>query len=287
MARLKTARPRIASGRPRIDNSVTDAKRYEAARRAEADWRRWYKTKEWRALRELVLNRDRWTCVQTGVLLSGAHPAPNAPVVDHRRPHRGDRVRFFDPGNCQAVSKLWHDTVKQAVERASEAPGRAQVHPDWLGRSLVPVVLVCGAPGSGKSTLVEARRRPGDLVVDLDLFGSMLSGSDLHGWDRGRWLGPALRARNAVLAQLGRRADWPCVWLVVSEPRVEWRDWWRRRLGVAEVVVLETPAEECRRRMGGRSAEALAAVGSWWRDYRPDGRDEIVAWPQGEGGANP
>lgn len=286
MARLKTARPRIAMGKPRIDNTAADARRYDAARQAEADWRRWYKTRQWRDLRQLVLMCDGWRCAQTGVSLTGSHPAPDAPVVDHRRPHRGDRALFFDPANCQAVSKLWHDTVKQAVERASEAEGRAQTHPDWISRSLVPVTLVAGAPGSGKSTLVAARRQVGDLVVDLDLLASMLSGSGLHDWDRGRWLGPALRARNAVLAQLGRRADWPRAWFVVSEPDAYRRDWWRLRLGVRDVVVLETPADECRRRLRetGRDPAAIAAVGDWWRDYRMDPRDEVVRWPEREGG---
>jgi len=279
MARLTTVRPKVGAGKPRIDNSVADARRHDAVRRAEQDWRRWYKTKAWSLLRDQVLIRDGMTCCQTGVPLVGRGRAPNAPVVDHRRPHRGDRARFFDPGNCQSVSKLWHDSVKQAIERAAQSSGAAQTHPEWIGRSLVPVVLVAGPPCAGKSTLVRSRRVPGDLVLDLDEIASMLSGQDLHGWDRRRWLGPALRARNAVLAQLGRRADWPRVWFIVSEPKAEVRDWWRRALGVSEVVVVapDSVGDSLARMPAGRGDGTRSAISRWWRDYSSDPRDEVVS----------
>ncbi len=45
----------------------------------------------------------------------GKYPAPKSPVVDHVRPHRGGPDLFWDEDNLQAVSKAYHDRVKQGI----------------------------------------------------------------------------------------------------------------------------------------------------------------------------
>ncbi|RWM02112.1 MAG: HNH endonuclease [Mesorhizobium sp.] len=82
-------------------------------------WRSWYKSSRWRYLRERILLRDLYTCQRTGALLVGRYPAPNSPVVDHIKPHRGDEALFWEEANLMAVSKEWHDKTKQAEEQGS------------------------------------------------------------------------------------------------------------------------------------------------------------------------
>lgn len=89
------------------------------------EWRGWYKTARWRALRRKVLIRDGYQCQQTGVMLTGRHPEPNSPVVDHIVPHRGDPDLFWDENNLQAVSKAYHDSVKQAAEAADRGASKS------------------------------------------------------------------------------------------------------------------------------------------------------------------
>jgi 5-methylcytosine-specific restriction endonuclease McrA len=108
--RLGRAPSRLRSGQ-----ASTEIER-NRKRDAAQHWRAWYKTARWQRLRRSVLERDNWTCVQSGVLLVGKHPAANSPVVDHIRPHHGDPSLFWDEGNLQTVSKGWHDKVKQALE---------------------------------------------------------------------------------------------------------------------------------------------------------------------------
>ena len=110
--RVGTAPARLAPATP-IDEA--DRTRQRAAAQP---WRKWYLTKRWRTLRLEVLERDGYECQATGAPLTGRHPAPDAPVVDHVRPHRGDPALFWDPANLRAVSKDWHDRVKQRLERA-------------------------------------------------------------------------------------------------------------------------------------------------------------------------
>lgn len=82
-------------------------------------WKAWYKTARWAALKLFVHQRDAYFCQQTGVLCDGVYPAPNSPVADHIRAHRGDATLFWDPSNVQTVSKAYHDSVKQREEQAT------------------------------------------------------------------------------------------------------------------------------------------------------------------------
>ena len=105
-------------GRPpaRLRSPAPSAEREGGARRS----RDWLNTARWQRLRLKVLERDGYVCQQTGVALVGKHPAPDSPVVDHKVPHRGNPDLFWDEGNLQAVSKLWHDRVKQGLEKRGE-----------------------------------------------------------------------------------------------------------------------------------------------------------------------
>lgn len=117
MARLTTPAPRLSTLSARLP--VDQPKRIERERDAAAPWREWYKTARWQKLRRRILKRDLYTCQQTGVLLIGKHPEPNSPIVDHIKPHRGDPALFWDESNLQALSKAYHDSIKQAEEQAS------------------------------------------------------------------------------------------------------------------------------------------------------------------------
>lgn len=106
--------PRLRPLPPRLAPLPVEAGGREDAARRSKDW---LNTARWQRLRIKVLQRDQYTCQQTGVLLIGKHPAPNSPVVDHIEPHRGDPDLFWDEENLQSVAKSWHDSVKQSMEK--------------------------------------------------------------------------------------------------------------------------------------------------------------------------
>jgi len=86
---------------------------------AQKPWKAWYKTARWERLRQQVFLRDLYKCQRSGVLCLGKHPAPNSPVANHKRPHRGDPALFWDADNVETVSKAVHDSIIQAEEQAS------------------------------------------------------------------------------------------------------------------------------------------------------------------------
>lgn len=108
---------RLGSEPSRLRKDTGSEAERSRARDASQAWRAWYKTARWQKLRLKILERDGYTCQQTGELLVGRHPAPNSPVVDHIKAHRGDAERFWSEKNLQTVSKAWHDSVKQSIER--------------------------------------------------------------------------------------------------------------------------------------------------------------------------
>lgn len=111
---LKTLKPRLSKLPPRLKTTreIRD-KRYSA----DATVRSWYHSARWKALRDAVLIRDLYTCQHTGVILTTGRTAPNAAVVHHKTPHRGDELLFWDINNLEAVSKAWHDSEAQREER--------------------------------------------------------------------------------------------------------------------------------------------------------------------------
>lgn len=94
---------------------------YDARRAVIMPWRKLYYTKRWLHLRLDVFETALYVCQQTGVLLHGGAHAPNSPVCDHIREHKGDLDLFWDINNLQCVSKQWHDSVKQREDNEMRA----------------------------------------------------------------------------------------------------------------------------------------------------------------------
>ncbi|WP_324290694.1 AAA family ATPase [Ancylobacter sp. SL191] len=177
-----------------------------------------------------------------------------ATVVDHIIPHRGDSKLFWSRSNWQALCVTHHSRSKQAAEKGGGDAALARAHP-FLKRARIPVVIVCGAPGSGKSTYVDQHKGPNDLVIDLDVIRSRLAGSSLYGAGP-QWTAPALDERNRILQGLAADHVHERAWFIVSAPEREERDLWVRKLGTARVVLMPTPLEECLRRIAADPGRA-------------------------------
>ena len=124
VGKLKSLSPRlIPLGNRLSPPRMATREEQEAARLRQRDkatpWRKWYYTSRWKKLRQEVLIRDNYTCQKTGVICGGYYPSDTSPVIDHIKPHRGDKALFWDAANLQTVSKGYHDSIKQREERGS------------------------------------------------------------------------------------------------------------------------------------------------------------------------
>ncbi len=111
---------------PRVAFSPQAADRRSAA--ADA-WRKLYWTPFWRSLRKAQLTKQPLCerCLKAGAIVA-------ATVVNHVKPHKGDRALFEDPSNLQSMCKPCHDGPTQRKERS----GRDSPHFDTNGRVIWP-----------------------------------------------------------------------------------------------------------------------------------------------------
>ncbi|TAM96312.1 MAG: HNH endonuclease [Rhizobiaceae bacterium] len=81
--------------------------------RDKQDWRRWYKTARWQAIRDLQLQREPLCriCEDAGIITA-------ATVCDHVERHNGDPVRFWS-GPFQSLCASCHSSEKQRQENAA------------------------------------------------------------------------------------------------------------------------------------------------------------------------
>lgn len=166
----------------------------------------------------------------------------------------------------------------------------AEAYPAWLGRAVVPLTLLCGPPGAGKSTYARAHTQQRDIVIDLDDIRAEVTGLPLYQRSQGS-LDLALRRRNETLRAL---TVYPCrfsgAWLIASAPLRWQRDFWRAR--GARVVVIETPLTDCTTRIGADGARQdkdyhAALARQWWSRYQPDPIDEVMRPPKPPGVSRP
>ncbi len=142
------------------------------------------------------------------------------------------------------------------------------------------VTLVCGPPGSGKSSFVRKLHRWGDLVVDLDDLCVALSGLPMY--DKPREIMPFVwDARDAVLRRLERPSEVRRAWVIMMGARPSDRAKIRVRLQ-AEVVILKPSMTECVRRIRADSRRADrwrhwdALVRRWWKDFEPAEGERVI-----------
>lgn len=168
-----------------------------------------------------------------------------ATVVDHVIPHKGDDTLFWDMGNWQSLCKRHHDRDKRRMENRLGRKITYSFHPEWL-LPIPTLTIVFGCPGSGKSTYVKERAKPSDEVIDLDVLISEITGKPIYTHNEDE-LALGIRDRNDKLGELGKKPK--TAWLILTGNGQDERDWWTAKLKPKEVVLMDTPKDECIRRI--------------------------------------
>jgi hypothetical protein len=155
---------------------------------------------------------------------------------------------------------------------------------DWLGgryrlaeyervrmRVVNESTIVCGPPGSGKTTYVKERIQPGDLVYDLDDLWCALTWQPRYA--KPDSLLPYMRAvRGAIVSLLTADINRPRSWIITCGPTRAERSYLQDKLR-AEVVMLAVDAKTCIERIQAdsertaRRADWKELVDDWWAKY--------------------
>lgn len=253
------------------ESGVKPAKRPES--------QRLYDDPRWRRESKEYLRVHRWCVCPKHQGKTSARGA-RATVVDHKTPHCGNLALFWDEKNWQALAKACHDSWKRGVENREIEQPRSRWFPVDVKPSAIPLHVVCGPPGSGKTTWVHTQAKPDDVIIDLDEIRARLTHRPIsHGSRRG--LTPALIERNRLLRSLAREKR-PGVeaWLIVGAPTAGERAAWAKALRPMELVVFTTPAETCvsriRRRNPSKADELSKVVAKWFLSYEPRAGDRVI-----------
>ncbi|MFA7265762.1 MAG: HNH endonuclease [Candidatus Nanopelagicales bacterium] len=205
--------------------------------------RRPYEHSCWRKLRLTILERDRWQCQ-----IKGPNCTQVAEHVDHIVAWESGGS-WFDPINLQAAC------AKCNITKANQGRGDA-----WR-RSDTRITLVCGPPGAGKSTYVQDRAKPGDLIVDYDLLGHALGSHDRA---QHQVLHETINAaRNAVLTKIRQgKTGADRVWIISTNPKAP------VMFPHHDLVQLNPGLDVARQRAidGGRTESAVALIDAWSGD---------------------
>ena len=183
------------------------------------------RTKRWKVLRMAILERDGFACKHCG--------AHGRLEVDHIQPVRTHPELSYEPGNLQPLCAACH-TKKTRIEcghkpqaesrkdwsgfvQALERGGQRFSVPHGLKPSAIPVFLVCGPPGSGKSTLIRAESRADDVVIDFDIYLKSVGGVK---WDTDQAkVRQAFALRNAALHDLATRRSGRAWLIATAQPK--------------------------------------------------------------------
>lgn len=145
------------------------------------------------------------------------------------------------------------------------------------------IYIVCGAPGSGKSTYVNANAKTDDLVIDLDKIIMQYTNKPLYS-NTEKYINVAIEKRNEILNSINSYKS-KRVWFIVSAPTSSERKHWKEQLG-GTVILLNTSKEECYRRLENdnmRSNNVMKykiATKNWFMNYTEGYVDKKINPPQ-------
>lgn len=205
----------------------------------------------WRKLRQVVLARNP-LCAQHQVF-GELVPAVDVDHIDNDPTNNS-------PANLVGLCRSCH-AKKTAIEMRGKVYLMPYLYPYTLETNN-RITMVCGAAGSGKSTYVKNNKADDDVVIDLDDIRSTIP----HEWGDAL-LKASLIKRNQMLSEPTENK----VWFIVSAGNHFARRWWIDKLKPIDVIVLDTPLEECIARIksshdGKRREQSIKAAIKWWDD---------------------
>ncbi|WP_155889576.1 HNH endonuclease [Ligilactobacillus equi] len=157
-----------------------------------------YKSGDWRTVRQEVLDRDYGLCQRCG---------KQGNIVDHIIPSKDDWKERLNADNLQTLCKHCHD-VKTYREWCKREKG---------AHRYMRINIVCGLPDSGKEVWVKQRLSKHDLVYDYDALMHTITGLPLGeiNYDAHDYI---MLWYEQMLRKLRTEQTFDNVWIILTVP---------------------------------------------------------------------
>lgn len=183
--------------------------------------------------------------------------------ADHIIPRKRGGADTYS--NLQTLCAYHH--TRKTLDEQTHYFGRPAIH------------LICGPPGSGKTTYVKHRRSVGDVVLDLDYIARSIM------WDNKQELSRpaltmALTMRDSALSYLATCRGLKTAWVIDTAATLARRTSLREQLN-ADVILLLPTIETCISRIENdqdrdRSIDWRRLIKEWFSKYEPHHADIII-----------
>lgn len=224
-----------------------------------AELQRFYASKRWRSLREMLVIERHGICDRCGKDFSD----DTSNLIAHHKKHLTDETLkdpsvAVNPDNIEILCTRCHN--HEHVEKGFIQGAKR-------------VFIVFGAPYSGKTTYVRENMDAGDLVVDLDYIYYALSLTPIHTHPI-ELKRTAFAVRDFIYDQIRiRNGNWDTAWVIASLPRKDERARLAARLG-ASTILVEASQEECIKRFINadeepRTPDMERVIKDWYKEYSP------------------
>lgn len=137
--------------------------------------------------------------------------------------------------------------------------------------------VVTGPPAAGKSSWIEARAKPRDIVIDLDRITRALTGPGAPQWNHDKVASKvALSARYGAIDEAVKHLDVVDVYLIHTMPGDAWLARYRRLN--AEIITVDPGEQVVRERVRAMRSSAMERVVTrWYKHYRGGARTPAAA----------
>jgi dephospho-CoA kinase len=135
--------------------------------------------------------------------------------------------------------------------------------------------VITGPPAAGKSSWIQARAKPTDVVIDLDRITLALSGPGAPNWNTDETLRKvALRARFAAIDEAIKHRETTDIYLIHTMPSAKWLTRYRRL--EAKVIAVDPGREIVMQRVKDMRDPTMTAVATRWYNQRSQARGTTV-----------
>lgn len=209
--------------------------------------KKFYHSKEWKRIRDIAFERDKGLC-QKCLIEKGEHvPGEEVHHMIWLRPSNiNDPNITLNLDNLITLCKDCHINLhKNSTHRRKTHTVMNGTYIDEQGQiQKQKIIIVHGAPASGKTTYVHKHREPGDLIVDLDAIKDAISDCARESPDV--LLDTALEVRELLYKLIAeRKVDAKRIWIIALLPTRAERRELKARLNADELIHIDTGIDDC------------------------------------------